>query len=143
MDWEPGLTTPTVVTFLSDTLCHTVTLRPSEKSPGSSHLDVTGHAYTNICRSVSASYQGMTLMKSQRGMWTRLVNDSECLRDFVTFSTYDVQRTGVVRVDISKAGMREYQVLEVNFDEVSGRIFLLAGGLGGGSYGLIVDMPRM
>lgn len=82
-------------------------------------------------------------MKSQRGMWTRLVNDSECLRDFVTFSTYDVQRTGVVRVDISKAGMREYQVLEVNFDEVSGRIFLLTGGLGGGSYGFIVDMPRM
>lgn len=82
-------------------------------------------------------------MRSQKGVWTRSVNDIESPRNFVTFSTDDVRHTGTVRLDVSKVGMRGHQVIVVNFDEVSGRIILLAGGPDGSSCGFIVDMPRM
>ena len=143
MYWEPGRTTPTVVTLLCDFLCHTVTLRPSEEPSGSSHLDVTDHTWTDIYRPVSPPSRGTTLMRSQKGVWTRSVNDIESPRNFVTFSTDDVRHTGTVRLDVSKVGMRGHQVIVVNFDEVSGRIILLAGGPDGSSCGFIVDMPRM
>jgi len=142
--WEPGHTTPTVITFLCDFLSHVVTLRPSENSPGSSHLDVIEHTYTNVCRPVSTPYQGTTLLKSQRGTRFRLENNTKHSHDFVTFSTDDVQRTGLVRLDTSKVGMREHLVPVANFDEVSGRIVILARTLDEDSYvdyGFVVDMP--
>jgi len=62
----------------------------------------------------------------------------------VTFSTDDVRRTGLVRLDISGVGMRGHLVPAINFDEVSGRIVVLARGLRGNlyvDYGFVVDVP--
>lgn len=141
--WDPDRTAPTVVTFLCDFLRHTVTLHPSEKSPGSSHLDVINHTCINIRRPVSTPYLGLTLLKSYRGIWFRPGNTTGRAHDFLPFSTDDVQHTGLVRLDISKVGMREHLVPTICFDEISGRIVVLARALEGDSYTdyiFVVDM---
>ena len=121
-----------------------VTLCPSGKSSGSSHLDIIEHTYTNVCRPVATPYQGTTLLKSQKGMWFRLENGDMRSHDFMTFSTDDARRTRLVRLDTSKAGIQEHMVPVVNFDEVSGRIVILARTHDGNfhvDYGFVVDMP--
>ena len=141
--WEPSCTTPVVVTFLCDFLSHVVTLRPPEKSSGSSHLDVIEHTYANF-RPVSIPCQGTMLLKSEKGMWYRPWSSSKRPNDFVTFSTNDVQRTGLVRVGALEVDMQDYLVPAVNFDEVSGRIVVLVRARGGNSHvdhGFVVDMP--
>ena len=83
-------------------------------------------------------------MKSQKGIWFRLENTAEHSHELVTFSTEDVRHAGLVRLDVSKVGIREHLVPIVNFDEVSGRIIVLARTFDGRShvnYGFIVDMP--
>ena len=60
------------------------------------------------------------------------------------FSTDDVQRTGLMRLDISKVGILEHLLPTIAFDEVSGRIVVLARALEVDSYthyGFVVDMP--
>ena len=82
-------------------------------------------------------------MKSQKGIWFRLETTPQRSYDFAPFSTYDVRRTGLVRLDISKMEMREHLVPAVNFDEVSGRIIVLVRTLEGDSYtdhGFVIDM---
>ena len=79
-------------------------------------------------------------------MWSRLWSSSKLPIDFVTFSTDDVQRTGLVRLDTLQVDMQDHLVPAVNFDEVSGRIVVLVRALDGNSYvdhGFVVDMPRM
>ena len=97
-----------------------------------------------MSRPVSLPYQGTTLLKSQKGIWFRLENTAKQSHKFVTFSTEDVRHTGLVRLGVSKVGVREHLVPIVNFDEVSGRIIVLARTFDGRShagYGFIVDMP--
>lgn len=139
--WEPGRTTPTTVTLLCDFLSHTITLRPREKSSGCSHLDVTDHTRVNMSRPVSLPSQGTTLLQSQKGIWFKLENTVEYLHNFLTFSTDDVRRTGLLRLDISKAGVREHSVIAVDFDEISGRILFLGGRSLLDYVSLVVDMP--
>lgn len=140
VDWEPCPTTPVVITFLCDFVSHTLTLRPSEKSLGPSHLDVTHHACISVTRPVSLQSQGTTLLQSQKGIWFKLQNTAGSFHDFRTFSTDDVQRTGLVRF----VGIWEQLVTAVDFDEISGRIVVLAKALDEQSdmnYGIILDMP--
>lgn len=144
VNWEPGRTTPTVITLLCDFLSHTVTFRPSEKSSGCSHLDVTDHTHIKVSRPASLPSTGITLLQSQKGIWFKLNYTTELSHNFMTFSTSDVQRTGLVRLDISKVGMQERLITAVDFDEVSGRIIVLAKALDVPSYmnyGFVVDVP--
>jgi len=77
-------------------------------------------------------------------MWYRLWDGSKGPNDFVTFSTNDVQRVGLVRLDTLRVDVEDYLVPAVNFDEVSGRIVVLVRARDGNSYvdhGFVVDMP--
>jgi hypothetical protein len=142
--WEPGRTTSTVVTLVCDFLSHTLILRPPEKSSGCSHLDVIDHSHIEVSRPCSLQSQGMTLLQSQKGIWFELKSTAEQSHNFVIFSTDDVRRTGLVRLDASKVGMGDFLVASVEFDEVSGRIIVLSRTVDLPLYtnhGFIVDIP--
>ena len=75
-------------------------------------------------------------MQSQKGIQFVERNLLEPSRDILLFSNGDAEGKGFVRLDVSRAGIWKHVKPTVSFDEVSGRIIVLAG------YGYVVDMPR-